>query len=91
MPKADYRTQLEKLHAEMLAALAVRVPLTDDQINAVTRQQWGEQLGSAMMAHRAYARAIEAAAIANVDLTQLTTRGAVAWAGVDPQALREGN
>ena len=33
---------------------------------------------------------VEAAAIANVDLTQLTTRGAVAWAGVDPQALREG-
>ncbi len=32
LPKAGYRTQLEKLHAEMLAALAVRVPLTDDQI-----------------------------------------------------------
>jgi len=34
---------------------------------------------------------VAVAAIANVDLTQLTTRGAVAWAGVDPQALREGN
>ena len=77
-------------HACTTSAVVDRVPLTDDQINAVTRQQWGEQLGSAMMAHRAYARAIEAAAIANVDLTQLTTRGAVAWAGVDPQALREG-
>ena len=62
LPKADYRTKLEALHAEMLAALAVRVPLTDEQIDAVTRQQWGEQLGVMMMAHRAYARAIEAAA-----------------------------
>jgi len=39
----------------------------------------------------AAARYLAAAIRGNVDLTQLTTRGAVAWAGVDPQALREGN
>ena len=38
----------------------VQQPLTDDQIDAVTRQQWGEQLGVMMQAYRAYARAIEA-------------------------------
>lgn len=37
-------------------------PLTDEQIDSVTRQQWGEQLGVMMMAHREYARAIVRAA-----------------------------
>lgn len=35
-------------------------PLTDDQIDAITVAQWGEQIGAMLAAYRAYARAIEA-------------------------------
>ena len=38
-----------------------RQPLTDAQIDAVTLLQWGEMRGHPLAAHRAYARAIEAA------------------------------
>ena len=38
-----------------------RRPLTDAQIDEVTRKHWGEQLGSMMLAHRTFARAIERA------------------------------
>ena len=33
--------------------------LTDDQIDAVTREQWGPRSLPVFLAHRAYARAIE--------------------------------
>ena len=39
----------------------MRVPLTDDQIDQITAQQWGRWLGAPYAAYRAYARAIEAA------------------------------
>ena len=38
-----------------------RVPLTDEQINQITAEQWGKGLGAPYAAYRAYARAIEAA------------------------------
>jgi uncharacterized protein YdcH (DUF465 family) len=49
------------LYGEVERLRAARVPLTDAEIDAVTRQQWGEQLGVMFQAHRAYARAIERA------------------------------
>ena len=36
-------------------------PLTDEQINQITAEQWGAGLGAPYAAYRAYARAIEAA------------------------------
>lgn len=45
------------------AAPVALTPLTDEQIDAVTRQQWGsDQAGVMLQAHRAYARAVLAAA-----------------------------
>ncbi len=38
-----------------------RVPLTDEQIDMITAEQWGAGLGSPYAAYRAYARAVEAA------------------------------
>jgi hypothetical protein len=38
-----------------------RVPLTDEQINQITAEQWGAGLGAPYAAYRAYARAVEAA------------------------------
>lgn len=38
--------------------------LTDQQIDSVTLAQWGAMPGSLALAHRAYARAVEAAATA---------------------------
>jgi hypothetical protein len=38
-----------------------RVPLTDEQIDRITTEQWGAGLGAPYAAYRAYARAIEAA------------------------------
>jgi len=38
-----------------------RVPLTDEQINQITAEQWGRGLGAPYAAYRAYARAVEAA------------------------------
>ena len=62
LPKADYRTQLEKLHAEMLAALDVRVPLTDEQIDAaLDAARVGELPDGWTSIERDIARAIEAA------------------------------
>ena len=40
--------------------VAVPVPLTDGEIDAVTIAQWGEMHGQPLAAHRAFARAIEA-------------------------------
>jgi hypothetical protein len=37
------------------------VPLTDEQINQITAEQWGAGLGAPYAAYRAYARAVEAA------------------------------
>jgi hypothetical protein len=36
-------------------------PLTDEQIDMITAEQWGKGLGAPYAAYRAYARAIEAA------------------------------
>ena len=44
-------------HAQQVA---VPVPLTDGEIDAVTISQWGEMHGQPLAAHRAFARAIEA-------------------------------
>ena len=50
---------IERLTAERDAA---RVPLTDEQIDAVTDQQWPGNINKPIYAaHRAYARAIERA------------------------------
>jgi hypothetical protein len=38
-----------------------RKPLTDEEIDAVTVEQWGEMKGYPLAAHRAFARAIERA------------------------------
>jgi hypothetical protein len=48
------------LNAPAPEAQLAHVLLTDEQIDAVTREQWGQLLGSMMLAHRVYARAIEA-------------------------------
>ena len=37
------------------------VPLTDEQIDMITAEQWGRGLGAPYAAYRAYARAVEAA------------------------------
>jgi len=47
--------------AQPPAAMPVPGGMTDAEIDAVTCAQWGEQLGSMVQAHRAYARAILAA------------------------------
>lgn len=39
----------------------VPAPLTDEQIDRITTEQWGRGLGAPYAAYRAYARAIEAA------------------------------
>jgi len=38
-----------------------RVPLTDEQIDRISAEQWGRGLGAFYAAYRAYARAVEAA------------------------------
>jgi hypothetical protein len=42
-------------------ALQAPAPLTDEQIDMITAEQWGKGLGAPYAAYRAYARAIEAA------------------------------
>lgn len=46
---------------KLVAAPTPRKPLTDEEIDRVTLQQWGEIWGAPLIAHRAYARAIEKA------------------------------
>jgi hypothetical protein len=43
------------------APARVPAPLTDEQIDMITAEQWGKGLGAPYAAYRAYARAIEAA------------------------------
>lgn len=50
-------------------AQATQAEVTDAEIDAVTRQQWGEQLGVMFQAHRAYARAILALRPVQVPMT----------------------
>ena len=57
-PDAEHRDDWVPLYAAP-AAPAEPVPLTDEQIDAITSQQWGQ--GTVNAAHRAYARAIERA------------------------------
>ena len=47
-----------KALVEFAESGARAVDLTDEQIDAVTVHQWGEQIGAMKQAHRAYARAI---------------------------------
>lgn len=47
--------------AQPSPAAVERKPLTVEQIDCVTIEQWGEMRGHPLLAHRAYARAIEAA------------------------------
>ncbi len=55
----DVAATIERLTAELAAA---REPLTDEQIDAVTDQQWPGNINKPIYAaHRAYARAIERA------------------------------
>ena len=49
------------LNCERKAAPVERQPLTDGKIDCVAIEQWGEMRGYPLSAHRAYARAIEAA------------------------------
>lgn len=43
------------------APARVPAPLTDEQIDRITTEQWGRGLGAPYAAYRAYARAVEAA------------------------------
>lgn len=53
---------LEEQNTELDRKLADRKPLTEDEIDRITRDRWGTQLlGVMVQAHREYARAIEAA------------------------------
>jgi len=49
--------EIERLQAEPQQ----RRPLTDAQIDEVTREQWGKQFDTMLLAHRTFARAIERA------------------------------
>ncbi len=65
---------IERLTAELAAA---REPLTDEQIDAVTDQQWPGNINKPIYAaHRAYARAIERA-IRAIGEGRATTSGNV--------------
>jgi hypothetical protein len=52
----------DKLREKLTAATAqpAPVPLTDEQIDQITAEQWGRGLGAPYAAYRAYARAVEA-------------------------------
>lgn len=66
----DQNEQAYPLAVAILGALAdatphqtpARVPLTDAQIDSITRELWGQQIGVMVVAHRLYARAVLAAA-----------------------------
>ena len=66
----DYATAKRKLnnllaHEQSIgayfAAQPAPAPLTDEQIDQITAQQWGAGMGAPYAAYRAYARAVEAA------------------------------
>lgn len=47
------------LKAELAALKAQRVPMSDEQIDTITREQWGADHSSlGYLAHRTYARAV---------------------------------
>lgn len=49
------------IQAHSAIAQPAPAPLTDEQIDMITAEQWGKGLGAPYAAYRAYARAIEAA------------------------------
>jgi hypothetical protein len=51
----------KRIAAPQPAPARVPAPLTDEQIDMITAEQWGKGLGAPYAAYRAYARAIEAA------------------------------
>ena len=58
-----------KLYTTQQPAHATQADVTDAAIDAVTIQQWGDQRGAPLQAHRAYARAILALRPAAVPMT----------------------
>lgn len=60
--------------------------LTPEQIDAEAFARWGDMKGAPLAMCRGFARA----RLFDSGLSTLTERGAKAWAGVDPQKLREG-
>ena len=51
--------QRDALKAELAALKAQRVPMSDEQIDTITREQWGTDHSSwGYLAHRTYARAV---------------------------------
>ena len=83
--EAEVRKQDDALIQQLVEALEQSQPYVESCANGKRVQWWGAQLDRAQDAITA-ARA----RLLDSDLSNLTERGAKAWAGVDAQALREG-